>query len=237
MDETNKKVTTSKPSNVIFNTQTRGYCPGYLSPHNQISKKGLIVLQEWWGMNESICLLADEFAHQGFKVLVPDLYRGKVAKSHEEAGHLLTGLDWKGAIEDIANALQYLIKLQGCTSVGITGFCMGGALTLASLSAIEGFSCGSPFYGICDQQTFPVTNIRVPVLAHFGEDDDLVGFSDVQSAKALKLKAHEASVDFRLRTYPQAGHAFMRKESKTYQPQAAAAAFKETVEFFQQQLK
>lgn len=63
---------------------------------------------------------------------------------------------------------------------------MGGALTFASLSAIEGFSCGSPFYGICDQNSFPVGKIRVPILAHFGENDELKGFSDPESAKNLR---------------------------------------------------
>lgn len=107
---------------------------------------------------------------------------------------------------------------------------MGGALTFASLSAIEGFGCGSPFYGICDQKYFPVGKIKVPVLAHFGEDDDLVGFSDAQSAKNLKEAAYKDNVDFRLRLYPHAGHAFMNRDRPLkHKPQVAAAAFKETI--------
>lgn len=104
MEAVSKKVTTGQASNVIFKTETRGHCPGYLTGKDQTSKLGLILIQEWWGMNESICQLADEFAFEGFKVLVPDLYRGKVAKDGEEAGHLLEGLDWPGAIEDIRAA-------------------------------------------------------------------------------------------------------------------------------------
>lgn len=130
---------------------------------------GLILLQEWWGHNESICRTADRFANNGFSVLCPDLYRGKVAKDYEEAGHCLQGLDWDGALKDIRGAALYLKQEKGCKKVGITGFCMGGALAIASLTLFGELDAGAPFYGIPDLKTYKLENIKVPVLAYFAE--------------------------------------------------------------------
>ena len=130
--------------NIHFPT-AKDSCPGYLSPVNHgmrkiiikviklhlDSKFGLVVLQEWWGLNVSITKTANEFAAEGFRALVPDLYeiffceshlilnyrfRGKVAKNSSEANHLLSGLDWVQAVEDIRAATKYL-KSEGCTKV------------------------------------------------------------------------------------------------------------------------
>lgn len=82
-------------ANVKFPRKDAEDVPGYLTPLNEGSKKGLVVIQEWWGLNEQIRAMADRFAQEGgFRALVPDLYRGKVAKDAEEAGHLMSGLDW-----------------------------------------------------------------------------------------------------------------------------------------------
>jgi carboxymethylenebutenolidase len=106
---------------------------GYFCAAGRDSKSAIILIQEWWGLNQSICKTAEVFAEQGFAVLAIDIYRGKCADSRESAGHLFKGLDFAGAIQDIKAAAESL-KGRGYQKIGITGFCMGGALTIAAVA-------------------------------------------------------------------------------------------------------
>ena len=109
---------------------------GYLAePANGAAAPGMVVIQEWWGLNDQIKGVADKLAAAGYRALVPDLYRGKVALEANEAEHLMTGLNFGDAAgQDVRGAVQHL-KATGSAKVGVTGFCMGGALTL--LSAVQ----------------------------------------------------------------------------------------------------
>ena len=78
---------------------------------------------------------------------MPDLYRGKVATDYETAGHYSASLDWQGAIQDIQASVSYLKNSRGCTKIGIVGFCMGGALSIAAASLCEDINASCPFYG------------------------------------------------------------------------------------------
>lgn len=114
------------------------------------------MIHEWWGLNKSICETADIFSNLGnkFNVFVPDLYRSKPAEDAEDAGHKMSHLDWKKALWDIKEVREHFEK-QG-KSVYIMGFCMGGALTIATISSFTGFKAASPFYGIPDLKIFKV---------------------------------------------------------------------------------
>jgi carboxymethylenebutenolidase len=233
MDNLATNITTDGERNATFKVDGREDGMGYLSPENKTSTRGIVLIQEWWGMNKNITNLADKWAKEGFIVISPDIYRGKVAKSREQAGHLMTGLDFEGAVKDILGAGLYLRSL-GCTSVSVTGFCMGGALSFATLSRDSNgvFNSGAPFYGIPDQSYFPVENIKVPVLAHFGELDQLKGFSDVESARNLETKAKNGNVDFSLHVWEGANHAFMNVDSPNYNQEVSIKAQEETLNFF-----
>src|SRR3954467_14811749 len=103
---------------------------GYLAePAAGAKAPGMVVVQEWWGLNDQIQGVADKLAAAGYRALVPDLYRGKLALEANEAEHLMQGLDFASAAgQDVRGAVQYL-KATGSGKVGVTGFCMGGALT------------------------------------------------------------------------------------------------------------
>ena len=107
---------------------------GYLSePPQSRTAPGMVVIQEWWGLNDQIKGVADKLAAAGYRALVPDLYRGKVALEAREAEHLMKGLNFGDAAgQDVRGAVQYL-KSSGSSKAGVTGFCMGGALTLRAL--------------------------------------------------------------------------------------------------------
>jgi len=216
------------PANVVFGDSV----PGYLSDICKDSHFGVVVLQEWRGMNVSITKTADVFAAEGFRALVPDLYRGKVGKDSNEANHLLATMNWPRAISDIRAAAQYLRSL-GCTKVGVTGFCMGGALAIAGATSVSELDAAVPFYGIPDLTKFPVDNIKIPILAHFGRDDEMKGFSDVEAAANLEKTLKAAGKQIQVVIWDNCGHAFMNRDRPAkYRPDEAARALKQTADFF-----
>jgi len=174
-----------------------------------IENPGVIVLQEWWGITDEIKIQANNIAQAGFHALVPDLYRGKIGVEAEEAEHLMTNLDWAGAVEDIRGAANYLQQVSGGKKVGCTGFCMGGALTIAGATRIENIACGAVFYGVCPKELADPANCTVPMQAHFGEKDMLVGFSDPVTANALEESFKKAGIEYEFYRYPGVAHGFM----------------------------
>lgn len=230
MDTLPENIITKEKANVEVPLSENDSCPAYLSSENDSSEYGVVCIQEWWGMNKSICITADNIAKQGLRVIVPDIYRGKVADSREEAGHLMGGLNWAGAINDIAVLVEYLRNL-GCTKVAVIGFCMGGALVISSLCNGVKADGGVQFYGIPDLTTNDINNITCPVLGIFGEKDDHFGFSDVDSAKKLESTMKDAGKNYSLSIYEGAQHAFMNQDSPRHDPESYKLALAQTVEF------
>jgi carboxymethylenebutenolidase len=108
----------------------------------------------------------------------PDLYRGKVAVTGDEAGHLMKGLNWEQAMKDLNIAAKFL-KSKGVKKVGITGFCMGGALTLAAgVHCATELTSGVCFYGIPPHDFADPKKLSIPMAFHFGNQDPAKGFSD-----------------------------------------------------------
>ncbi len=181
----------------------KGAVPGHLFESAEGKKKGvaLVVIQEWWGINSEIKSKGAAFQAKGITAIVPDLYRGKTATTDQEASHLMSELDWVGAVQDIKGAVQYL-KSAGYAKVFVTGYCMGGALTLAA-SVLDGGNVagGIIYYGICDKKLADSINLKVPVQCHFGTADSYPGFSDNKAAVALQttLKDISTSVRFVIR--------------------------------------
>jgi carboxymethylenebutenolidase len=141
-------------------------------------------------------------------VLLPDLYRGKLGLEAEEAHHLMSNLDWALAVEDIRGAARQL-KAEGSAKVGITGFCMGGALSLAGVGLVEEIDAAAPFYGIPQKALCDPATIRKPVQGHFGTEDNHKGFSDPEAAAALGEALKAAGAEYEILMYPGVGHAFM----------------------------
>jgi len=227
-----ENITTEGLRNCAFLVLNQEDGQGYLSQENTNSENGIILIQEWWGMNKSITMTSDKFAKHGFRVLCPDMYRGKVGKNNEEAGHLMSNLDWEAALQVVKSAGDYLRSL-GCKKVFLTGFCMGGAITIASISTFgDSFDGAAPFYGVPDLSKFDLGNAKCAILAHFGDLDKAKGFSDPETAKRLEETALAKGCNFRLRMWENVDHAFMNQDSPRYNPEAAAKALSETVEFF-----
>jgi carboxymethylenebutenolidase len=178
-------------------TVTRPDGASYLAYHAApagaaASTPGMVVIQEWWGMNDQIRGVADRLAQAGYRVLVPDLYRGKSTVEAEEAHHLMTGLNFgDAASQDVRGAVQWL--KQGGGKVGVTGFCMGGALTVLSLTMVPEADAGVIWYGYPPIEYVNAAAIKAPVLAHWAEQD---GPFPIAGVDTLEAKLAEAQVAY-----------------------------------------
>src|ERR1700756_1631669 len=177
---------------------------GYLAePEHAAGAPAIVVIQEWWGVNEQIRGVADRLGSAGYIALVPDLYRGKSTVEAEEAHHLMTGLNFgDAASQDVRGAVQFLKARSG--KVGVTGFCMGGALTLLALCAAPEIDAGVVWYGYPPLEFIDATRIRAPVMAHWATQDT---FFSIAAVDALEAKLREAGVEFESHRYL-AHHAF-----------------------------
>ncbi len=177
---------------------------GYLAePATGAGGPAIVVIQEWWGLNAQIRGVADRLAAAGFHALVPDLYRGKSTVEAEEASHLMTALNFgDAASQDIRGAAQFL---KGRASkVGVTGFCMGGALTLLALTMAPEVDAGVVWYGCPPLDYVDASKIKVPVQGHWATQDE---FFKIDTVDALEAKLGAAGVAFEFHRYP-AHHGF-----------------------------
>jgi carboxymethylenebutenolidase len=164
------------------------------------ARGSIVVIQEWWGLNDQIRGTADRLANAGFNALVPDLYRGKSTVEAEEAHHLMNGLNFADAAsQDIRGAVQFLAK-EGL-QVGVTGFCMGGALTVLALTMAPEIAAGVVWYGLPPLEYVDASKITAPVMAHWATQDE---FFPLSSALALEEKLATASVS--LESYQYLAH-------------------------------
>jgi carboxymethylenebutenolidase len=211
-------------------------CGGELGEPAGGEKVGaVVVVQEWHGINDEMRAKVDAFAREGFLALAPDLYHGAVATNDVDASKLMAALDFGRAVREIGVAVQWL-KSQPRSNgkVAVLGFCLGGALTLASAANLSGLACAVPFYGLPDLATLDLAKITAPILAHFAENDD---WASPEKARLLEaaLKAQGKSIE--LHVYEGAGHAFMRDSDKTkYHEASARKAWARTVAFLREHL-
>ena len=166
---------------------------GYLAkPQNPVGAPAIVVIQEWWGLNDQIRGVADRLAQSGYLALVPDLYRGKTTVEEEEAHHLMTGLDFgDAASQDIRGAVQYL--KQHAERVGLTGYCMGGALTLLALGQTPELSAGVVWYGCPPLEYIQADKIKVPVQAHWATQDEFFPPACVEAARSQTARRESRS--------------------------------------------
>src|SRR5271170_3150115 len=146
---------------VEFARPDRVKTKGYLATAGQ-GRSAVVVIQEWWGLNDQICGVADRFARAGYNALAPDLYKGRLTASPDEANHLMSGLDFPDAThQDLRGATQHLKGVSG--KVAVMGFCMGGALTIAALVHIPELAAGVCFYGIAPKEFADPAKIKAPL--------------------------------------------------------------------------
>jgi carboxymethylenebutenolidase len=195
---------------------------------------GVVVVQEWWGLSDFIKSVCDRLAQTGFVAIAPDLYRGAMAKSKAEAAQRMGALDFKQAIADIGDGVALLRADPRCNGrIAVLGFCMGGALTFAASTAVEGLAAIVPFYGLPQIPSEAFAKVKVPIQAHFATRDD---WAKASSAKAIQDVVRGAGGSMDLYVY-EAGHAFARtNDAEVYDDASAKLAWARAVEFLKQHL-
>ncbi len=208
-------------------------CPGYVAtPKVGVGAHGFVCIQEWWGLNEQIKKTADRFAEAGYRALVSDLYRGKVAKASDEASHMMANLDFPDAAEqDIRSAVQYL--KQSSKKVAVGGFCMGGALTVLAAVRVPEMDAGACFYGLPELPADEVKKIRIPLICHFANKD---GWITPAKANDFEAMLKQSKSQFEIYRYD-AQHAFMNEARPgVYDAPSAKLAWDRTLNFLKKTL-
>jgi len=223
-------------SNVTFKRPDGQGVQGYLAePASSTGAPALVVIQEWWGMNEQIRGVAERLARAGYLALVPDLYRGKSTVEAEEAHHLMSGLNFgDAASQDIRGAVQHLKA--GSSKVGVTGFCMGGALTVLSMTMVPEADAGVVWYGCPPLEYVDASKIKAPLMAHWATQDGAFAIATVDQ---LDDKLRAAGVAYTGHRYL-AQHAFANETAvgphrlpiTQYDPAWAQIAWDRTFSFF-----
>jgi carboxymethylenebutenolidase len=203
-------------------------------PAGQAASGGLLVLHEWWGINQQIGAMCERFAAEGFLALTPDLYHGKRPESSQHASSLSVSLDKSRALLEIADAVAFLRAHPRCNGkIGITGFCLGGAMAFGCACQLAGLEAVVPFYGVPRVAMGEYSKVRVPIQAHFAERDDWAKVSD---AREIQSAVRSAGGLMDLFVYD-AGHAFMRATDKhVYHRESATLAWSRAVDFLKTHL-
>jgi carboxymethylenebutenolidase len=196
----------------------------------------VIVVHEWWGLNDQIRSVARRLAAEGYVAIVPDLYHGRVTDDPEQAHVLARGIEDERARRDLDAALAWLRASPrvGDRPVGVVGFCMGGGVAL-DYGLHRGDLRGVVvFYGPPVTDAAQLAGLKAPLLGHFGLKDDGIPEARVNAFRDGLARAGRTA---EIHTYPAAGHAFMNDARPSYQPDAAKQAWARTMAFLQKQLR
>jgi carboxymethylenebutenolidase len=208
---------------------------GYLAVTEAGSGPGIVVLQEWWGLNDQIEEVCDRFAAEGFVALAPDIYRGVTTKEPDEAAKLMMALNIQQAAKDMAGAVRFLRSHAAVTSqgVGITGFCMGGGLALWLATLVpDDVLAVAPYYGVIPWEGAQPdwSQLSAPVQGHYAARDEFASPAAVAALEA-QLRALGKEVEFF--TYPDCEHAFANHHRpEVFHAEHTDTAWRRTVEFF-----
>ena len=145
-----------------FNT-AGGETTAYVAKPEGSNGKAVIIIQEWWGLNDHIKDITGRYADEGFTAIAPDLYRGKLATNPQEAGQMMQELKIEDGLDTIKNAIDEANKKYGFEHFGITGFCMGGTYALRAACLVEGISAAAPFYGDIPEEDV-LKNLTAPTI-------------------------------------------------------------------------
>jgi carboxymethylenebutenolidase len=214
---------------VILDCNTGRTADAYLAETSDPAAPGIIVIQEWWGVQGQIKRVCDRYARAGYTAIAPDLYAGKVIPYHDEAGadQAMHALDFLAATDEIVDATASFLA-RASRRVGLTGFCLGGVVSILGAIRLRNIHAASAYYGAPDDALDDAAKIRIPVQAHFANRDDWCTPADADRMEA-KFKA--SGQPYRVFRYD-SDHGFANEESQSYDPAAAKLAWSRDFEFW-----
>lgn len=231
--ETPKELETSM---IKFKTAT-DEAPGYLAkPKGDGPFKAVVVIQEWWGLDDHIKSVANRFAQKGYAAVAPDLYRGEVAKEPSDAQRLVMKVQQPQALADVQGAVDYLVgqKYVKPAKAGVIGFCFGGRIAFNMSYAGKNVGAVAVFYGGGANPTdADFQNVTAPVIGFFGDKDTGIPVARVAEWEAQFKKYGKPNV---MNIYKDAPHAFFNDTRDSYRKEAAEDGWKQTLAWFDKYL-
>lgn len=206
---------------------------GYLAPTGQGNAPGVVVIQEWWGLQDQIRGICDRLALAGYNALAPDLYGGTIVPYHDTdaANRAMSALDFIAVTDQLVRgAAQHLLK--SGARVGLTGFCLGGAVTIIGAARIPEFSAAVCFYGLPPASVAKPSDLQVPLQGHFANRDDWCTPSAVDAFEKAAKTAGKSVEFFRY----DADHGFVNEQRSYYDRKCGELAWKRMLEFWKTHL-
>lgn len=222
---------------IVSFSSNGGTADGHLALPAAGKGKGVIVIQEWWGLVPHIKDVSDRFAEAGFVALAPDLYHGAQTTEPGEAGKLMMALNIDESERDLRGAIKYLRAHPAVTSqkIGIVGFCMGGALSLyGACTSPDAIGACVIYYGGHPNVKPDLSRLSAPVLGFYGGRDDFVT-PDI--ARDLQRQIRALGKEMELYIYDDCDHAFFNSDRpEVHNKEAAADTWQRTLDFFNKYL-
>lgn len=211
---------------------SRGATTSHVARPDNDTVAAVILIQEYWGINDHIRDIAGRYANEGYLCIAPDLYRGKVAKNTEEATKLMQGLAIEDGLETIRETIAEAKRIYKVQRIGITGYCMGGTFALRAACDISEFVAAAPFYGDIPEENI-LRNLKVPTLFIAGKRDAWI---NPQKVNQLIEAARKYDLPVEVVTYD-ADHAFFNDtRPEVYNAEAAADAWRRVLDLFRKHL-
>jgi carboxymethylenebutenolidase len=217
---------------IVFFRPDGQECPAYVAqPGAGAAYPGIVLVHEMWGVTAPIRELAERCVAAGYRVVIPDLFRGKLAQSLEQGLQMMQELDWRDAAEqDVRGAAQWLARTPSKRAT--LGFCLGGALSILAAMRAPELDAAVCFYGVPSPDAGDPASIRIPLLAHFAELDN---WCTPDKVDALERRLQAGEVDVELHRYD-AAHAFMNPESDGFSEPMSRLAWQRTLAFLEAKL-
>ena len=220
-----------KSEQLSFDT-ANGPTTAYVAMPDAPDEKAVILIQEWWGVNDHIKDIANRYAGEGFICIAPDLYRGKIAKTSDEASKMMHELEIEDGLDTIRNAVNAARDEYDITHFGITGYCMGGTFALRAACELDGFAAAVPFYGDTPSEEV-LKQLRIPTIFISGTKD-----AWISPEKVADLEATAERYELPLESVKyEADHAFFNDtRPEVYNETAAKDAWELVIGFFNDNL-
>jgi carboxymethylenebutenolidase len=220
-----------KTETLHLNT-SRGATTAYVARPEQDSAAAVILIQEYWGINDHIRDIAGRYANEGYLCLAPDLFRGKLAKNSQEASQFMQALSTEEGMEIIHQTIAEAKAKYNVQKLGITGYCMGGTFALRAACDIDKLSAAAPFYGDIPEEDV-LKKLKVPTLFIAGERDSWI---NPEKVNKLREAARKYDLPLEVVSYD-ADHAFFNDtRPEVYDAEAAADAWRRVLDLFRKNL-
>lgn len=215
----------------------------FVRPQKAGTFPGVVIIHEWWGLNDQIKHVADRIAEEGYVAIAPDLYRGKLGTDAGLAHDLMRGLSETWAVDVVTGAVSQLRGMDmrerrgpatnQKMAVGTIGFCMGGRISLATALAGADVQATVMYYGSVETKKEALAPLAVPLLGIYGNEDFGIPLDQV---RAFEAALKEAGKDATILVYPGVGHAFFNEDRPSYDAETAKDSWERTKMFLKKNL-